>query len=141
VKGVFIDCDVAIDLLARREPWFPHAARLFSLIEQRKLRGYVSPLLFANLHFILSRQSGRAAARSALQKLRLIVGIVPVTERAVDLALAAESPDFEDAVQYYAAVEARLGMIVTRNKDHYRRATLPVCSAEECLAALDAAAR
>lgn len=33
---VFVDSDIILDLLAQREPYFEHAAKLFTLIDQQK---------------------------------------------------------------------------------------------------------
>ncbi len=68
-----------------------------------------------------------------LRKLRLLVRVLPVDEQVLDQALASSFSDFEDAMQYYAALNRDLGVIVTRNKQDYRLATIPVLTAEEYL--------
>jgi predicted nucleic acid-binding protein len=50
---VFIDADIILDLILQREPFFYDSVNLFSLIEENKIRGYVSPLIFSNLIYIL----------------------------------------------------------------------------------------
>jgi predicted nucleic acid-binding protein len=131
---VFVDCDVALDFLAKREPFHGAARDLFVLFELRKVKGFVSPLLYANVSYLLRKQLGRDPALAALTKLSLLVEVVPLSGKAVALALASGLPDFEDALQYYAAQEARISTIVTRNAQHYPRARLTVCSAEQFLA-------
>ena len=133
MEKVFLDCDIALDLLARREPFYPYAAELFTLIETGKVKGYASPLMFANLYFILKQQKNREETLAGLKKLKLLLNVAPIAEKTIEMALASNFTDFEDAIQYYAALEARIKTIITRNKDHYRKAEASVYTAEEYL--------
>ena len=42
--------------------------------------------------------------------------------------------DFEDAIQYYSALESNLDYLITRNKKDYIESGLNICSAKEYLA-------
>ena len=75
-------------------------------------------------------------AKSVLRKLAIIVKILTVDEKAIELALESDFPDFEDAIQYYACLDNDIDVIVTRNKKDYKSGKLPVMTAEEYLAAL-----
>ncbi len=57
-------------------------------------------------------------------------------EKIIDLSLASDFKDFEDAVQYYAAVQAKAECIITRDKNDYNKGRLPVLTAEEFLTLL-----
>jgi predicted nucleic acid-binding protein len=130
---IFLDTDIILDLLLAREPFFAGAARLFLLIQDREIEGFVSPLSFSNLFYILRKKLSGPEALAALRKLRLLAQILQVDEETIDQALASSFTDFEDAIQYYAAQAEGLDAIVTRNKEDYRRAKLPVLTAEECV--------
>ena len=131
---MFVDTDVTLDLLMERTPHFADAVRLFGLIQDGAVRGCTSALSFANLHYLLTRAIGRGRALDALRKLRLLLSVVAVDERAVDAALSSAFSDFEDALQHYAAVAARAGAIVTRNKGDYKHSTVPALLPGEYLA-------
>lgn len=136
IRRVFVDCDVVLDLLLAREPHFAATTRLFNRFEDGSLEGHLSSLVFSNLFYVLRKHgSGREAIR-LLRKLRLLITVVPVDAKIVDLALASSFRDFEDAVQYYAALTHGLDALITRNKKDYSAAKLLVYTAEECLAAL-----
>ena len=61
-QSAFVDTDIVLDLLARREPFYDAAAHLFSLAETGNISLSVSSLTFANLFYILRKQvSGRHA--------------------------------------------------------------------------------
>jgi predicted nucleic acid-binding protein len=130
---VFLDTDIILDLLLKREPFFPAAADLFLAVQDGRIGGCVSPLIFSNLFYILRQKMPGSEALSALRKLKLLVRVLPMDERILDLALASSFTDFEDALQYYTALAHDLGAVVTRNKKDYREAKLPILDARECL--------
>jgi predicted nucleic acid-binding protein len=48
-------------------------------------------------------------------------------------ALESEFKDFEDAVQYYTAIENNMDCIITRNVDDYKKSIIPVYTPTELL--------
>ena len=58
-------------------------------------------------------------------------------DEAVDLALSSTFRDFEDAVQYYAALTNNIEYLITRNKKNYKSSDIPACSPREFLNILD----
>ena len=133
-RPVFIDTDVVLDLLARREPFYPAAARLFSLVERGELTACVSALTFANLFYLLRKELGAARAVEVLRKLRRLVMVLPVDDSVIERALAAGFRDFEDAIQYHTALTGAATCLVTRNVRDYPDPVIPICTAEELLA-------
>lgn len=131
-RRVFVDSDIILDLLLAREPFFPAAADLFLLIQEGRIEGFTSPVVFANLFYILRQGMPATEALTALRKLRLLLGIVSIDEKTIDRGLASSFTDFEDAIQYYTAVAHDLDAVVTRNKKHYKAAEIPVLDAIEC---------
>jgi len=134
---LFVDSDIILDLLAEREPHYIHAARLFTLINQNKIIAYTSPLIFANLHYLLKKQTTNIVALKSLRKLKTLINILPIDERVIEQSLNSEFNDFEDAIQYYTAVNNGITLIITRNKIDYKRSKIDVLTAEEFLKSLD----
>ncbi|HVT58859.1 MAG TPA: PIN domain-containing protein [Thermoanaerobaculia bacterium] len=133
IARVFLDTDVILDLLLGREPFFAAAADLMVAVQDGRIEGCVSPLVFSNLFYILRQQMSAPEAVSTLRKLKLLVRVLAVDEQVIELALASSFKDFEDAIQYYTAVAHDLSAVVTRNKRDYREAELPVLDARECV--------
>jgi predicted nucleic acid-binding protein len=129
----FVDTDVILDLLLPRPAFLPEASRLFALIQNGQIEGCTSPLVLSNLFYILTKEISAEGAIQALRKLRVLLRVLPVDEQMIDLALASSFKDFEDAIQYYAAISANLDALVTRNKKDYRSARIPVLTAAECV--------
>lgn len=132
---VLIDTDVCLDLLTLREPHGRPAQQLFAAVERRRARGFVTATSFIHIHYFLRKFAG-AAVGAALADFRALVDVLPVTERAVDLALEARWPDFEDAMQEQAARLGGMDAIVTRNGRDYRRSRVRVLAPAEALRAL-----
>ena len=68
--------------------------------------------------------------------MRTICAIAAVSEMDIDKALLSDFDDFEDAVQYYAAIHDRSDVFVTRNKKDFKNATLPVMTPSEFIASI-----
>jgi hypothetical protein len=49
------------------------------------------------------------------------------------LAIASEFADFEDAIQYYTAVEHKIPVLITRNVRDYRKSEIQVMRPEAFL--------
>jgi predicted nucleic acid-binding protein len=130
---VFIDSDIILDLIQERED-YSDAVRLFSLIEENKVIGYVSPLIFANLFYILRKQASNKFALQVLTRLKALLHILTINEKIIELALSSGFKDFEDAIQFYSALEANLEYLITRNKQDYKKTGIIICNAREYLA-------
>jgi len=124
---LFIDADVIIDFLIDRKPHSREAAVIFTLIEQKKIKGYASSLTFSNLYYILRKIESHNKVKSKLESLSQIVGILKVGEQTIKDALASDFPDFEDSIQYFSALDSRkIDIIITRNIKDYKKSDLPV---------------
>ena len=134
MKSVLCDINVILDIFLKRYPYYVPAARLFTLIEERKLQGYLSAQSFPTMFYILSKELKREKAMRVLEKLRIVFRVAAVDEKVIDLSLASSFKDFEDAVQYYSALHVRADCLITRNKADYRADRLPVMTPEEFLA-------
>lgn len=131
IGKVYIDTDIILDLVLERKPHSLYAAQLFSSIEQNQIKGFASPLIFSNLYYILRKGKSRSEALNVLRKLKLLLTIVPIHEKILDRALLSEVKGFEDAMQYYAAVENEIPILITRNKKDYPRKDISILTAEE----------
>jgi predicted nucleic acid-binding protein len=130
---LFIDSDIILDLLAKREPFYVHSSKLFTLIDQKKIYAYTSPLIFANLHYLLRKLTSNTSALKSLRKLKTFVKILPMDEKVIEQSLNSEFNDFEDAIQYFTAINNGINLLLTRNKSDYKRSKIPILNAEEFL--------
>jgi predicted nucleic acid-binding protein len=133
MNGVFVDTDIVLDLLGNRKPFYRHAAELFSIADRSELTIFVSSLSFSNLNYILSKQYSSNQARKVLMKFKTLVTVLSVSDKVVELALLSDFKDFEDALQYYTALENGVTLLLTRNLKDYKTAGIPIMTAEQYL--------
>jgi predicted nucleic acid-binding protein len=131
---VFVDTDVCLDLLSGRKPFNKAAEILFSLADSGKIKIYVSSLSFANIDYVLRSQYLTAHSRQIIGQFKTIVNVLPVDSKTIDLAVASDFNDFEDAIQYCCAIENNLTTIVTRNIKDFKKATIKVLTPETFIA-------
>lgn len=134
-KRIFIDSDIILDLLCKREPFYPFAAEVFTLGDLGKIELVTTSVVFANVFYILRKVLGIEKAKELLRKLRIIIRIVPVDEKTVDLALNSKFSDFEDGLQYFTARENEINILLTRNVKDYKEKDLLIQTPEQYLKA------
>jgi predicted nucleic acid-binding protein len=131
---VFVDTDVCIDLLSGRKPYNKTAEILFSLADNKKVKIYVSSLSFSNIDYVLRSQYSSTHSRQLIGKFKTLVNVLQVDSKTIDLAIASDFNDFEDAIQYSCAIENNLTTIITRNVKDYKKASISVLTPETFIA-------
>lgn len=127
MTNLFIDTDVIIDFLVDRKPYSREAAIIFTLIDQKKLKGYVSSLTFSNLYYVLRKIEPHKKVLTKLDSLSKMLTILNVGEHNIKDAIESGFPDFEDSIQYFCARDnKKIEVIITRNTKDYKNSTLSV---------------
>ena len=130
---LLVDTNIIIDLLAKREKFLTEAQELFTLSDKKEVKLYVSSLTFANTHYILSQSLKIDDSRKILRKFKVLVEVLPMDDKIIDLSLDSDFKDFEDAIQYYTALENNLELILTRNLKDFKLSRIPVLTAKDYL--------
>lgn len=134
MKALFLDVNVVLDFLLKRTPFDVAALRLFQLAEQKQVRLYVSAVTFNNAYYIAGRLQSPAQALQLMIDSSGFVAITPVTEEVIQQALTSGFRDFEDAIQYFSALQqSAIEAILTRNQKDFVLSQLSVYTPEEFL--------
>lgn len=132
MNRIFVDTNIVIDLLAKRQE-YEATAEMFSLGDKGDLTIIVSSLSFSHLQYIL-RKILKDKTLPALRDLELIVTIASVDEKVIKLALNDDDfKDFEDAIQYYSAIESESEIIITRNLKDFKKSRIPVMTSSQLI--------
>ena len=137
MKKVFVDTDICIDLLSGRKPFNKTAEILFSLADNKKIKIYVSSLSFSNIDYVLRSQYTSTHSRKLIGTFKTLVNVLTVDSKTIDLAIASDFNDFEDAIQHSCAIENNLTTIITRNVKDYKKASIDVLTPETFIALPD----
>lgn len=132
MEKVFVDTNIVLDLLEKRVNFYQEAQELFTLADQKKVKLFISALTIANVHYLLFKHL-KMEARKAISKFKVLVEVLPIDDKILELSLASDFTDFEDAIQYYTAIEHGMEVIISRNKKDFKNIKLPVLTANEYL--------
>lgn len=86
MTSLFLDTNIVIDLLNKREPFCFDAVRLFSLAYYKRVRLFVSPMTYATASYLLSKH-GAKGVRKHLSDLRRLTEVSPTNENTLMMRL------------------------------------------------------
>ena len=134
---IFLDTNVVLDILMRREPFFGDSARVVYLCESGEHIGGLTTLSACNIAYALRKQLGSQQTVRVLRSLFDIVEPIATSVQSLRLSLANPSIDLEDTIQAKCASEWHADIIVTRDKTGFADAVTPVLSPHEFLVRSD----
>ena len=131
MENIFVDTKIIIDLLAKREPFYKDAQDLFTLSDKKEIQLCISSLSFANIYYSIVKHHKDIDAKKYLAKFKVLVKVLPLEDKAIELALASNFNNFEDGLQYFVAMDNESDIIITRNKKDFKNSKIPVMTAGE----------
>lgn len=134
MERVFVDTGICLDLLSGRKPFNSFAEQLFSLADKKEIEIYVAALSFSTIDYILNAHYKIKNPRQLIAKFKTLVTTLPLESKTIDLAIASDFDDFEDAIQYNTAIENEITVLITRNIKDYKTAQIKVVTSESYLA-------
>ncbi len=135
MKNILLDSDVLMDFFLDRTPFSEDASKVLSLCENGEIVGYVTPVIYSNLYYLLRRISDRQTAISQLRRLFSFTRLLVIDGRAVLAALHSDNvTDFDDALQNYAVEGSDdIRVIITRNVRDFRKSAVAVLTPSDYL--------
>ena len=131
---VFLDTNILLDIIEGRQQFLLASSNVFDLGVKGQIEMFATPLTFANCVYTARKNVGYEQAISGLRSLKSYVKIAVMDDVQVTEALGSDMPDFEDMLQYKAAVSAKCDVIITRDKKrHFPSNGIPVLSPEDFL--------
>lgn len=135
MKKVFIDTNVFIDYIAHRAKFYEQAAAIVSLADYGLFQLIVSSLSFATSSYILESHYKKTPEEilNSYREFVDICRIATVDDATIRAAIRTPFSDFEDAMEYHAALAESADCIVTRNKKDFLLASFPILTPHEFL--------
>ena len=90
-------------------------------------------MTFTTVSFYARKQRTTEQLYEIMQSLRDFIDVAPTGKIAIDWALQRKAKDFEDSVQYYAALRTGADYIVSRNVRDYPFDDIPVVTPQDFL--------
>ena len=116
---LFIDTNVLLDVILRRESFFKSSADVWAICETGRANGFISAISLNNIHYVARKFIG---AEKALEGVRLVLevfSVVPLDNGIFQAAIDAPFRDFEDDIQLASALRCGADYVITRDLDHY----------------------
>ena len=126
-----IDTDVILDFFFDRQPFSEFATKIFSLCESKKIKGFVTPVIYSNVYYLLRQTAKHEKVIDKLNQLLLITEVLPMDKEVVQNALNSGFKDFEDALQNFSAIRyGDIDVILTRNLKDFKKSEIGVLTPE-----------
>ncbi len=118
---IFLDANILVSVLNKEYPLFPITSRILSLNLNSRFKLSTSPLCLAIAFYFAEKKSKAALAKQKIDLLVQNLDIAGNSAEAVRHTLKnASVHDFEDGLEYYAAIENGCTCIITEDvRDFY----------------------
>lgn len=131
MKRVFLDTDVVMDFLTKREPFAIESMKLMEYGSRKELELHISSLSLSNIHYLISRIENKAIARHKIKAILKLVKTLSVHKSTIEKAAYSDFKDFEDGIQNFCAAENGIQSIITRNVKDYSKSKLSIQTPKE----------
>ena len=132
--NVFIDTNVVVDFLGKRDGFFESAAMIFQMQKDGKINAVVSSLNIINCAYILRKVFSREVMLDKVEKLCKTFRISAIDKTTLVEALERRPYDFEDTVQYISALPYKPDIVITRDKRGFLDLEVPIMTPDEFIA-------
>ncbi|MDR2065453.1 MAG: PIN domain-containing protein [Prevotellaceae bacterium] len=130
IKRIFLDTNIVLDLLGKREPFFESIAKITTMAEMGIFTLVVSALSYSTVNYVLGKTEQHDKVISNLRKFKTISTIGSLNNVIVEKALNSDFVDFEDALQYFCDLQSNCEVILARNCKDFKLSTIPVMTAD-----------
>lgn len=131
MRRIFLDTNFIIDYFVR-EDYSGDAEKVIELCDSENMELFISYLTVANFAYIM-RKLRPETLRLLISKICIIFNIISNTKDQIIQNLNIHTTDFEDGLQYQAALSAGCECIISRNKKDFPFTEIPVLTPEEFL--------
>lgn len=131
MSRIFLDTDVVIDFLTKREPFSRDILRIFQFGSKKNITLTISSLSISNVYYIVSKIETTQKAIEKIKILLQIIEVLNVDAEVIHQAINSGFKDFEDAIQHYCAKKAQIDLIITRNTKDYKASELAILTPSE----------
>lgn len=136
---IFVDANILISVLNKEYPLFTHSSRILSLADRKGFEVYTSPVCLAIAFYFAEKKYRTAKAKEKISLLCDHIRVAEISNLTVRKALKNPAVlDFEDGLEYYAAVQNKCTCIITEDVGDFHFAEIEVKRSEDFLKSLKA---
>jgi predicted nucleic acid-binding protein len=127
---LFLDANILVSVLNKEYPLFPFTSRILSLNKPYQL--YSSPVCLAIAFYFAEKKHRTTKAR---EKIELLCKHLHISGNSADGVINTLKNktihDFEDGLEYYAAIESKCHCIITEDKEDFYFSDIEILNGSE----------
>ena len=113
---IFVDTNILVSVLNKEYPLFTHTSRILSLADHKQFEVFTSPVCLAIAFYFAEKKHKTKIARQKIEILCEHLLIAEATKTSVTKTVNNNRiNDFEDGLEYYAALESKCTCIITED--------------------------
>ncbi|HEY6978425.1 MAG TPA: PIN domain-containing protein [Chitinophagaceae bacterium] len=117
---IFADANILVSVLNKEYPLFTYTSRILSLGDTEDFEVYTSPVGLAIAFYFAEKKHKTKIAKQKIKTLCDHIEIAEATKSSVKKTI--QNPainDFEDGLEYYAAIENKCSCIITEDVNDF----------------------
>lgn len=131
--NIFLDTNVALDLIANREPFVQDALPFLALTENGYSNLFISEVSVGSLIYLSYNRYKLPDAKSRLNQFMEFCGIISGGLYAFKFSMSSDFEDKEDGIQYFTAAIHKMDFFITRDKSDFQfgKTKIPILTPKE----------
>ena len=117
MSKILFDANVLLDFFLVRNSQPEKITKLFTLIDNKTIEGYVTLSTIQICSYFLTSAKGIKITKGILEMVVFKFQLLEGNRKTVLNALKSDQQDIEDAIQYFIALENEMDAIVTLDRD------------------------
>lgn len=133
--NIFLDTNVVLDLLGKREPFYEDAKLFLNLHSNGLARLQIAESSLGKLYFLAFNLYKLDYSEFTMSEFIIVCDILSAGKEVIYKSLNSNFKDKEDALQYYTALVNGCDFLITRDKNDFKYAKeIPVLTPKEFFA-------
>jgi predicted nucleic acid-binding protein len=127
----FLDANILVSVLNKEYPLYPYTARILSNTGSKKMTLVTSTICLAIAFYFAEKKHGQVLAKSKINLLAENLEIADCGKK--EAVLASQNKkihDFEDGLEYYAALHSKCAGIISCDTDDFYFSDIEVLTPE-----------
>ena len=130
---IFLDTNVALDLIANRDPFVQDSLPFLELVKKGEARLFISEVSIGTIVYMAFDRLKLVNPEEKLIQFFDFCHVISGGKNALLNSLTSDFKDKEDSIQYFAAIENQMDFFITRDKNGFKTAdgTIPIMTPKE----------
>ncbi len=118
--NLFLDANILVSVLNKEYPLFPYTSRILSIAGSRQYTLFTSPVCLAIAFYFAEKKHASNLAKKKIEILCSHISIASNSDKGVMKTVEnSKIHDFEDGLEYYAALESGCNCIITEDQHDF----------------------